>query len=1079
MSRLARGPVPFLVLALGLALVPVSAAAAAAIVMKPYLQAVGENEVTVMVECDSNATVTVQYGTTASYGSSATTTSTLQTNNSTYVHRVRLTGLQANTLYHYRASQGGPWTDDATFTTAAPAGTSFRFVFMSDFQTVSTVHDTIAARARTVDQPRFGIYGGDMASSGATYSDWKNHFFRANQLELIARSPFFGCVGNHDGWGQNTQAFLQAPASASGTQAYYSFNYGDAHVLILNNQVSDSPGSAQYNFALSDLSSATSAWKIVAAHYPAYSAGSHGEDADMIAMTTNIFEPNGVDLVLGGHNHFYQHNLVNGIQHVIICPVGPSPRTPGTASYTQYSVSSNCYGIIDITPTTLDLTAYDPNGAVLHTIHLSKGPPAIQAPTNLSASTVSSSQINLSWTDNSSNETRFRIERAPFGGAFSFLANVNANITTYSNTGLSGNTTYRYRVRAENATDVSTFTPEASATTQDGGGGGTIDIRVLSGSDDAEERADGSMYLDSSDLEMVFDGSDQTVGMRFLNITVPPGATVTQAYVQFKVDEAMSGATSLTIAGQAADNAGTFLSGANNISSRSLTSTAVPWAPAAWNTVGQAGADQRTPDLSAVIQEIVQRPGWASGNALVLIVTGTGERVAEAFEGDAAGAPLLHLEFSSPVPPAPPAAPSGLSASTVSSSQINLSWTDNASDETGFKIERKLGAGGTWSQIAMVGANATSYQNMGLSASTTYYYRVRAYNGDGDSSYSNEANATTQAPPPTPPAAPSGLTASAVSSSQINLSWTDNASDETGFKIERKLGAGGTWSQIAAVGANVTTYNNTGLSPTTTYDYRVRATNSAGDSAYSNEANATTPAPPGGPGLTGEYYDNVDFTGYVLTRTDAQVNFNWGTGSPDAGVGADTFSVRWTGRVQAEYSEVYTFYTNTDDGVRLWVNGELLVDQWVNQSATEYSGSLSLTAGEYYTIQMDYYENTGNAVAQLSWESASTPKGLIPQAQFDPATGPPDARDNDGDGQANDVDPDDDNDGIPDLQDTDRDGDGVSNVAEDTAGTDPDDKNSFPGAGGGGSSKDRCGATGLEFLLLLALARALRRAASR
>jgi len=188
--------------------------------------------------------------------------------------------------------------------------------------------------------------------------------------------------------------------------------------------------------------------------------------------------------------------------------------------------------------------------------------------------------------------------------------------------------------------------------------------------------------------------------------------------------------------------------------------------------------------------------------------------------------------------PTIPNAPDGLSATTVSSSQIDLSWTDNSSNEDGFKIERKTGSGGTYSQIATVGANETSYNDTGLSAATTYYYRVWAYNTAGNSSYSNEASATTQQ---NLPAAPSGLSATAVSTSQINLAWTDNSNNENGFKIERKTGAGGTYSQIATVGANVTSYNNTGLSASTTYYYRVRAYNDAGNSGYSNEASATTP----------------------------------------------------------------------------------------------------------------------------------------------------------------------------------------------------------------------------------------------
>ncbi|MFZ3136058.1 MAG: fibronectin type III domain-containing protein [Thermodesulfovibrionales bacterium] len=182
--------------------------------------------------------------------------------------------------------------------------------------------------------------------------------------------------------------------------------------------------------------------------------------------------------------------------------------------------------------------------------------------------------------------------------------------------------------------------------------------------------------------------------------------------------------------------------------------------------------------------------------------------------------------------------PSNLTATAVSSSQINLSWSDNSTNETGFKIERKTGSGGTYSQIAIVSANVTTYSNTGLLSSTTYYYRVRAYNAAGDSGYTNEAYATTTYS--YTPNAPSNPIATAISSSQINLSWQDNSNNETGFKIERKTGSGGTYTQIAIVSANVTTYSDTGLSSGTTYYYRVRAYNVVGNSNYSDEAYATT-----------------------------------------------------------------------------------------------------------------------------------------------------------------------------------------------------------------------------------------------
>jgi hypothetical protein len=134
--------------------------------------------------------------------------------------------------------------------------------------------------------------------------------------------------------------------------------------------------------------------------------------------------------------------------------------------------------------------------------------------------------------------------------------------------------------------------------------------------------------------------------------------------------------------------------------------------------------------------------------------------------------------------------------------------------------------------------------------------------------------------------------------------------------------------------------------------------------------------------LTATYFDNMDFSGRSITRVDPQVNFEWGNGSPDAAIAADTFSTRWTGQVQAQKSETYTFFVRADDGVRLWVNGQLLADGWKDQGPTEYSGSIALVAGQRYDIRMEYYENSLGAVAQLGWSSPTTPKQIIPQAQL-------------------------------------------------------------------------------------------------
>lgn len=193
------------------------------------------------------------------------------------------------------------------------------------------------------------------------------------------------------------------------------------------------------------------------------------------------------------------------------------------------------------------------------------------------------------------------------------------------------------------------------------------------------------------------------------------------------------------------------------------------------------------------------------------------------------------------VTPTAPAAPTGLSAIAASASQINLGWADNSSNEDGFRIERSPD-GTNFTEIATVPANSTGYTAGGLASGTPYFFRVRAYNAVGNSNYSNTAVASTLT---TLPAAPSGLTATTISSTQINLSWTDNANNETGFKIERcknpKNGTCTNFAQIASVGGNTTTFSNTGLNKNSSYRYRVRAANAAGDSAYSNIASASTP----------------------------------------------------------------------------------------------------------------------------------------------------------------------------------------------------------------------------------------------
>jgi hypothetical protein len=178
--------------------------------------------------------------------------------------------------------------------------------------------------------------------------------------------------------------------------------------------------------------------------------------------------------------------------------------------------------------------------------------------------------------------------------------------------------------------------PECTATT-------TIWVPVATGDDDAEERASGSMKLGSSDLEMVYDkGGNQHVGIRFNGVDIPKGANIINAYIEFTVDEANEGDTYLWIQGHDSYDAPAFTSDYWNISDRDKTSASVSWNPSGWTT---ARAKKQTPNIAEVIKEIVDRTLWDSGHSIVIIVTGTGERTADSYDGSPSGAPVLHVEY--------------------------------------------------------------------------------------------------------------------------------------------------------------------------------------------------------------------------------------------------------------------------------------------------------------------------------------------------------------------------------------------------------------------------------------------------
>ncbi len=467
----------------------------------------------------------------------------------------------------------------------------------------------------------------------------------------------------------------------------------------------------------------------------------------------------------------------------------------------------------------------------------------------LTASSMSSTQINLAWSDNSNNETGFRVERAAAAtGPFSSLVALGANATSYTNTNLTASTTYYYRVIAFNASGSAAPSNVASATTMAQTPTVTIPIAPSNAT---------ATSISTSQINVAWsDNSTDETGFLVERATVATGpftqvASLSNNATTFSA-MGLSASTTYYFRVRAFNSAGNSnYTNVANATTKALVT--IPNAPsgAAASTVSAtqinlSWTDNSTDETGFVVQRGTSASGpftqIASLGANVVSYSNTGLTAATTYyyrvaATNSVGTSSFSNTASATTSDTAPAAPSNASAATISASQINITWTDNSSNETGFALERAASSAGPYTQIAALGANVTSYSNTGLTASTTYYYRVKANNSVGSSAYSNVTSATTSL---VAPAAPSSAAATVASTSQINLTWVDNSNNETNFNVERATAAAGPFTQIAALGANVTSYSSTGLAASTTYYFRVRASNSAGSSAYSNTASATT-----------------------------------------------------------------------------------------------------------------------------------------------------------------------------------------------------------------------------------------------
>ncbi len=681
----------------------------------PYLQSGTTTSAIIKWRTSNNTDSKVWYG-----DSPTNLNQTILVNFSDTLHEVTVTGLTANTTYYYAVGDSGGQMEGANndhyFKTAPAVGTSQPI-------TAWVLGDcgTGTAQQEAVRDAYYNYIGsnhtdmvlllGDNAYQDGFDSEYKTAIFDMYP-DKLKNSMLWSCPGNHDYYGQgglNADYYdifsfpknAEAGGVASNTEKYYSFDYGNIHIISLDSHDENrSAGSPMLTWLENDLSATTQDWIVVIFHHPPYSKGSHDSDNTseyrMIEMRENVLpicEDYGVDLILNGHSHAYERSkLINGhygfsssydpATHDID---GGDGRLNGDGVYQQnateegtvyivtgsagkkssvgshpimyYSVSRLGSTILEVDGPQMNVKFLNDSGLVEDYLSLvQSGVPTVSWTSPYDGqffANLDPISLNADASDKDGNVTQveFFVDGVSVGTDVTAPYSLNWTPSGYGNFTLEATATDN---------DGNTNSSEISITVQNGG---TVNIsaQINNGNDDVEEKeTTGSIASTSTDLELVYDTWNsqfsQTVGMRFNNLNIPMGATITNAYIQFTVDESGSATTNLTIQGEDHDNAPPFSTSNFDVSNRTTTTTSVNWSPVPWTVIGEAGTDQQTPDLSAIVQEIVNRPGWTPNNSMVLTVTGTGtgKRTAESYDGVPSSAPVLHISYDLGVGNSPP-----------------------------------------------------------------------------------------------------------------------------------------------------------------------------------------------------------------------------------------------------------------------------------------------------------------------------------------------------------------------------------------------------------------------------------------
>ena len=625
-------------------------------------------------------------------------------------HEILVDGLTANTTYYYAVGNGSGQlvgADSSHYFITTPPSNSTQTIRAWVLGDAGTANDN----QRAVRDAFYNFNGeahtdmilllGDNAYQDGKDYEYQLAWFENMYEDKLINSALWPSFGNHDGR-SSTSATQSGPyyniftvpkngeagGLASGTEAYYSFDYGNMHVVSLNSDdVDRSVGGEMMQWLEDDLNASNKDWKVVIFHHSPYT-GENNNESDVTQRATEmrenavpIIEAAGVDLVLTGHTHAYQRSyLINGHYDVsstwdpdsmgidlgngridgdgpYLKNIGFQEGNTGTVYLVAGSAgkmdndnynhpvmahSAEKLGsvVLEVNDLQMDVKFIASDSLIedYFTIIKQGDPPTVTI-TNPTDDEYFDAPQNITITADASDDNG-NVTQVEF-----FIDNISIGVDYTSPYSIDWTPSAEgiFQIKAvatDNDNEISFSIIDIQV------GPSMVCNKINSGSDDAEEKANGNVSTTSGDLELILDGTDQTVGMRFENLSIPQCAVITEAYIQFTVDETNNvNPCTIEIFGEASDNADAFSNATNDITNRTKTVVSVEWSPPDWLNTGDNGPAQKTVDIAPVVQEIVDRVGFTPNSSIVILMEGTGKRVAESYNGSNAFAPEICIEF--------------------------------------------------------------------------------------------------------------------------------------------------------------------------------------------------------------------------------------------------------------------------------------------------------------------------------------------------------------------------------------------------------------------------------------------------